>query len=52
MEIITEPTNEQWIERLEAALKDEQDRNLIYKTTFKILQKKHGSPWQKKLLPK
>jgi len=43
---------EQRIKQLEAALKDEQDRNLIYKTTFEILQKEHGIPLPKKLLSK
>jgi transposase len=47
-----EPTPEQRIKQLEAALRDEQDRNLIYKTMFDILQKEHGIPLPKKLLPK
>jgi transposase len=37
-----ELTPEQRIKQLEAALKDEQDKNLIYKTMFDILQKEHG----------
>ena len=45
-------TPEQRIKQLEAALKDEQDRNLIYKTMFDILQKEHGIPLPKKSLPK
>ena len=52
MDISKELTPEQRIKQLEAALKDEQDRNLIYKTTFEILQKEHGIPLPKKLLPK
>ena len=47
-----EPTPEQRIKQLEAALKDEQDRNLIYKTMFDILQKEHGIALPKKSLPK
>ena len=47
-----EPTPEQRIKQLEAALKDEQDRNVIYKTMFDILQKEHGIAWPKKSLPK
>jgi transposase len=47
-----EPTPEQRIKQLEAALKDEQDRNLIYKTMFDILQKEHGVALPKKPLPK
>jgi transposase len=47
-----EPTPEQRIKYLEAALKDEQDRNLIYKTMFDILQKEHGIALPKKSLPK
>jgi len=47
-----EPTPEQRIKQLEAALKDEQDRNLIYKTMFDILQKEHGVTLPKKFLPK
>lgn len=47
-----EPTPEQRIKQLEAALKDEQDRNLIYKTMFDILQKEHGIVLPKKSLPK
>lgn len=43
---------EQRIKQLEAALKDEQDRNLIYKTMFDILQKEHGVALPKKSLPK
>lgn len=47
-----DPTPEQRIKQLEAALKDEQDRNLIYKTMFDILQKEHGIALPKKSLPK
>lgn len=47
-----EPTPEQRIKQLEAALKDEQDRNLIYKTMFDILQKEYGIALPKKSLPK
>ena len=47
-----EPTPEQRIKQLEAALKDEQDRNLIYKTMFDILQKEHGVALPKKSLLK
>jgi transposase-like protein len=47
-----ELTPEQRIKQLEAALKDEQDRNLIYKTMFNILQKEHGINLPKKYLPK
>lgn len=47
-----EPTPEQRIKQLESALKDEQDRNLIYKTMFDILQKEHGIALPKKSLPK
>jgi transposase-like protein len=43
---------EQRIKQLEAALKDEQDRNLIYKMMFDILQKEHGIQLPKKSLPK
>ncbi len=42
---------EQRIKRLEAALKDEQDKNQIYKTMFDILQKEHGVALPKKSLP-
>lgn len=52
MDTSKELTPEQRIKQLEAALKDEQYRNLIYKTTFEILQKEHGIPMPKKLLPK
>ena len=47
-----ELTPEQRIKQLETALKDEQDRNLIYKTMFDILQKEHGVALPKKSLPK
>jgi transposase len=47
-----ELTPEQRIKQLETALKDEQDRNLIYKTMFDILQKEHGINLPKKSLPK
>lgn len=47
-----ELTPEQRIKQLETALKDEQDKNLIYKTMFDILQKEHGVALPKKPLPK
>lgn len=47
-----ELTPEQRIKQLEAALKDERDKNLIYKTIFDILQKEHGVQLPKKSLPK
>lgn len=47
-----EPTPEQRIRQLETALKDEQDKNLIYKTMLDILQKEHGVQLPKKSLPK
>jgi transposase len=47
-----ELTPEQLIKQLETALKDERDRNLIYKTMFDILQKEHGIALPKKSLPK
>jgi transposase-like protein len=47
-----ELTPEQRIKQLETALKDEQHRNLIYKTMFDILQKEHGIQLPKKSLPK
>jgi transposase len=47
-----ELTPEQRIKQLETALKDEQDRNLIYKTMFDILQKEHGIALPKKSSPK
>lgn len=47
-----ELTPEQRIKQLETALKDEQDRNVIYKTMFDILQKEHGIALPKKSLPK
>jgi transposase len=47
-----ELTPEQRIKQLEAALKDEQDRNLVYKTMFDILQKEYGIQLPKKSLPK
>ena len=47
-----ELTPEQRIKQLETALKDEQDKNLIYKTMFDILQKEHGIQLPKKSLPK
>jgi transposase-like protein len=52
MENKKELTPEQRIKQLETALKDEQDRNLIYKTMFDILQKEHGVVLPKKFLPK
>ncbi|MHA8065023.1 hypothetical protein VR478_13500, partial [Aquirufa aurantiipilula] len=48
----SELTPEQRIKQLETALKEEQDRNLIYKTMFDILQKEHGIQLPKKSLPK
>ncbi len=47
-----ELTPEQRIKQLEASLKDEQDKNLVYKTMFDILQKEHGIALPKKSLPK
>lgn len=47
-----ELTPEQRIKQLEALLKDEQDRNLIYKTMFDILETEHGIAMPKKSLPK
>ncbi len=47
-----ELTPEQRIKQLETALKEEQDRNLIYKTMFNILEKEHGIALPKKSLPK
>ncbi|MGJ1434280.1 helix-turn-helix domain-containing protein [Sphingobacterium spiritivorum] len=52
LETNRELTPEQRIKQLEAALKDEQDKNLIYKTMFDILQKEHGIPLPKKSLSK
>jgi transposase len=52
MEPDKKPTPEQRIKQLEAALKEEQDRNLIYKTMFDLLQKEHGLALPKKSLPK
>ena len=52
MEPDKELTPAQRIKQLEAALKEEQDRNLIYKTMFDILQKQHGIALPKKYLPK
>jgi transposase len=52
MENNKEQTPEQRIKQLETALKDEQDRNLIYKTMFDILQKEHGVSLPKKSFPK
>jgi transposase len=43
---------EQRIKQLETVLKDEQDKNLIYKTMFDILQKEHGIALPKKPSPK
>jgi transposase len=43
---------EQRIKQLESALKDEQDKNLIYKTMLDILQKEYGIALPKKSLPK
>lgn len=47
-----ESSPEQRIKALEKALKDEQDRNLIYKTMFDIMQKEYGMIVPKKYLPK
>jgi len=47
-----ELTPEQQIKKLQTALKDEQDRNLIYKTMFDILQKEYGVALPKKSSPK
>jgi len=47
-----ELTPEQRIKQLETALKDEQDKNLIYRTMLDILQKEHGIQLPKKSLPK
>lgn len=47
-----ESSPEQRIKALEKALKDEQDRNLIYKTMFDIMQKEYGMVVPKKYLPK
>lgn len=43
-----EPTPEQRIKQLEAALQDEKDRNLIYKTMIDIVEKEYGLPIRKK----
>lgn len=42
------PTPEQRIKQLEAALQDEKDRNLIYKTMIEIVEKEYGLPVRKK----
>lgn len=47
-----EPTPEQRIKQLEAALQDEKDRNLIYKTMIDIVEKEYGLPIRKKLSTK
>jgi transposase-like protein len=47
-----EPTPEQRIKELEAALQDERDRNLIYKTMIEIVEKEYGLPVRKKLSTK
>jgi len=47
-----DPSPEQRIKLLEKALKDEQDRNLVYKTMFEIMEKEYGMVVPKKLLPK
>ena len=47
-----ELTPEQRIKQLETALKDEQDRNLIYKTMFEIMEKEYGLQLPKKYSPK
>lgn len=52
MDTNKEPSPEQRIKQLETALKDEQDRNLIYKTMFNILKKEYGVSLPKKSLPK
>lgn len=52
MDKARESSPEQRIKALEKALKDEQDRNLIYKTMFDIMQKEYGMIVPKKSLPK
>jgi len=52
MEGNRELTPEQRIKQLEVALKDEKDRNLIYKTMLDIIQKEHGVQLPKKSFPK
>lgn len=52
METDKELSPDQRIKQLETALKDEQDKNLIYKTMLEILQKEHGVALPKKYLPK
>lgn len=47
-----ELTPEQRIKQLETALKDAEDKNLIYTTMFDILQKEHGLSLPKKYLSK
>ncbi|WP_445265598.1 IS3 family transposase [Sphingobacterium sp. MYb382] len=43
-----DPSPEQRIKLLEKALKDEQDRNLVYKTMFEIMEKEYGNGCAKK----
>ncbi len=52
MKAPNELTPEQRIKQLEAALKDAEDKNLIYSTTFDILKKEHGLSLPKKYLSK
>lgn len=52
METDKELSPDQRIKQLETALKDEQDKNLIYKTMLDILQKEHGVALPKKYLSK
>jgi hypothetical protein len=47
-----DPSPEQRIKLLEKALKDEQDRNLVYKTMLEIMEKEYGMIVPKKFLPK
>lgn len=47
-----QPTPEQRIKELEAALQDERDRNLIYKTMIDIVEKEYGLPVRKKFSAK
>lgn len=52
MKAPNELTPEQRIKQLEAALKDAEDKNLIYSTMFDILKKEHGLSLPKKYLSK
>lgn len=47
-----DPSPKQRIKLLEKALKDEQDRNLVYKTMLEIMEKEYGIILPKKFLPK